>query len=122
MFDKFQQADLQYKKMQEKNAIIYDEVSKQRLRDLVQKKFTTTIIGSLDSIEKLFGHLWAKGIPPDELTEKEEKFRLLWQELREEILNKGHNQARACLHEINNYKVHLQKKQFYFPIQEREQS
>lgn len=119
MFDKFRQAEEQYKELQKTRAESSDEASKVHLKEIIQRKFTTTIIGSLDSVEKVFGYLWAKGISPDELTEKEEKFRQLWLELRQEILDKGHNQSRACLHEVDNYKVHLQKKQFYFPIEER---
>ena len=47
----------------------YNEFSKKRLLNNLEKKFNTTIIGSLSVFEEEFGELWGHGLPNDQLTE-----------------------------------------------------
>ena len=41
----------------------YNEFSKKRLLNNLEKKFNTTIIGSLAVFEEELGHLWGHGLP-----------------------------------------------------------
>lgn len=81
----------------------YRDSSKKRLIGNIEKKFKTTMIGSLASFEKYFGELWGHG--GDELTSEELKFRELWEQARTEILNNGNSQLRIAQEEIAQYSM-----------------
>lgn len=81
----------------------YREGCKKRLLNTIEKKFKTTIIGAIASVEAGFGELWGHGKPEVELTEDERNFRAIWQEVRTEILNKGNNNLRGAQDEIAQY-------------------
>ena len=70
---------------------------KQQLMYSVDKRFQTTMIGSLAQFEKRFSHLWED---PDD--EESQRYYDLWQDTRDEILNNGNHQARAAIREIKN--------------------
>jgi hypothetical protein len=60
------------------------------------KRLETTMIGALARFETSFGHLWGHHKDFEEkLTEKEEYFDNVWQDLRNNILNHGNNQIRG---------------------------
>jgi len=80
----------------------FADSSKKRLITNVEKKFKTTMIGSLASFEKEFGWLWGHG-ERDGLTDEQMDMLEKWQLVRSEVLNNGNNQARACLDEISQY-------------------
>jgi len=80
----------------------FEQGSKKRLMANVEKKFRTTMIGSLASFEKEFGHLWGHD-QRGELTEEQAAAFEAWQQVRAEILNNGNGQSRACLDEISQY-------------------
>lgn len=78
-------------------------------KEIVTKRFQTTMIGALYEFEKSFGYLWGQDKNPDFLTESEDSFRDRWEMVRNQILNNGNNQLRKCLTDldrINNYKYH----------------
>ncbi len=81
----------------------YRESSKKRLISNIEKKFKTTMIGSLASFEKYFGELWGHGA--EELTPEELRFRELWEQARTEILNNGNSQLRIAQEEIAQYSM-----------------
>ena len=81
----------------------YREGCKKRLLGTIEKKFKTTIIWAIASVEAGFGELWGHGKPEVELTDKEREFREIWQEVRTEILNKGNNNLRGAQDEIAQY-------------------
>jgi hypothetical protein len=81
----------------------YKEQSKLRLTKIAQSKIKTTMIGSLQSIEDHFGFLWAHG--ETECSEEEQKTRLLYDNLRQEILDKGNQQLRNIAAEVSEYEV-----------------
>ncbi len=81
----------------------FREGCKKRLLGTIEKKFKTTIIGAIASVEAGFGELWGHGKPDVELTAKEKEFRDIWQEVRTEILNKGNNNLRGAQDEIAQY-------------------
>jgi len=55
---------LAHRKQHNKDALLeYKRQSKERLKQNVETKFNTTIIGVLAEIEKIFGFLWNQGAP-----------------------------------------------------------
>lgn len=78
-------------------------------KELLTKRFQTTMIGALYEFEKVFGYLWGQDKNPDFLSESEEDFRDRWESVRNQILNNGNNQLRKCLSDLdklNNNKYH----------------
>lgn len=78
-------------------------------KEILTKRFQTTMIGALHEFEKSFGYLWGQQKNPDFLTESEEDFRDRWEMVRNQILNNGNNQLRKCLTDLEravNYKYH----------------
>lgn len=65
-----------------------------------ETRFKTIMIGSIARVEEYFGYLWAHG--KDKPTERQEEFRVLWDELRNEILNHGNFHIRKGLDEIDD--------------------
>lgn len=73
---------------------------KQQLIYNVEKRFKTTMIGSLAQFEKRFQHLWEdENIDPD----RREYYSELWQDTRDEVLNNGNHQSRSALKDLKGY-------------------
>lgn len=68
----------------------------------VSKRFQTTIIGSLARIEDTFGYLWGHD-SYEELTDQQQHFADMWENIRTSILNHGNNQMREAIDEIIEY-------------------
>lgn len=68
----------------------------------INKRFQTTIIGSLARFEDNFGYLWGLN-SEKELTDKQKEFLDLWEYTRTSILNHGNNQMRDAIDEIIDY-------------------
>lgn len=81
----------------------YKENSKKRLLNNIKKKFDTTIIGSLAAFEEEFGYLWGHGKHYNELTETEQEFRDMWNDVRSKILDNGNFNLRSAQTEISQY-------------------
>lgn len=96
----------QARKVNEERSQLY---SKKRLVNTVKKKIQTTMIGAVAACEQYFGELWGHGKSPEELNEGEIFWRDRWEELRNEILNKGNTQLRAALEEISLYTLDFNK-------------
>lgn len=60
----------------------------------VEKAIRTTMIGALSSLEENFGHLWAHGVPENELSDIEWENRQIYYLTRQGFLDKGNNQIR----------------------------
>lgn len=76
-------------------------------KDLVKKRFQTTMIGALHEFEKNFGYLWGHDKDLEELTDRQDEFRYIWENTRNNILNNGNDQLRKCLLDLgrnNSYK------------------
>ncbi len=67
-----------------------------RLISNVEKKFQTTMIGSLARFEEAFAFLW-EDEHPDRL-----KFEDKWEYVRNSILNNGNKQLRGAINDIVN--------------------
>lgn len=70
----------------------------QILMNNINKRFKTTMIGALARFEDSFGYLWE-----DENNPNSENFNLLWERVRDEILNNGNKQLRATINEVSNF-------------------
>ena len=93
--------------------------SKKQLLQIISKKFQTTMIGALDSFEKAFGYLWGHGKKTSELTNEEAENRVIWEQVRNDILNKGNNQSRAAQEEASRYNVTYEGYRTEFIIKRR---
>lgn len=69
-------------------------------KDILMKRFQTTMIGALYVFEENFGYLWGLDKDDDELTDKEIQFKNIWEETRNKILNNGNNQFRKCVADL----------------------
>tara|TARA_B100002019_G_scaffold293116_1_gene318823 strand:+ start:5205 stop:5492 length:288 start_codon:yes stop_codon:yes gene_type:complete len=74
--------------------------NKQQLVYNIEKRFKTTMIGSLAQFEKRFQHLWEdESIDPD----RREYYSELWQDTRDEVLNNGNHQSRSAIKDLKSY-------------------
>jgi len=96
----------------------YEQQSKERLIKNIEKKFQTTMIGALARFEDEFGDLW--GMDKDRLTPEEEKWEEKWKYVRNEVLNNGNNQLRACLDELSNYTLSWNQYHTEFLVRKRD--
>lgn len=69
-------------------------------KNILTKRFQTTMIGAIFEFEQNFGYLWGLDKQETELTENQQKFRLKWEDTRNQILNNGNNQLRKCLSDL----------------------
>jgi hypothetical protein len=83
----------------------FDLHSKNRLIQNIEKKIRTTIIGTLARCEDQFGYLWGHGLEYNNLTTDQKRFRLIWEDLRTDILNHGNSQLRAAIEELSQYTI-----------------
>jgi len=89
--------------------------AKNKLKQDIKKKITTTMIGALSSFEKRFGKLWGIDKPEEEeLTPQQQRFLQIWMEVREEILDRGNAQIGAVNANLENYNVEQAKFHYKF--------
>lgn len=69
-------------------------------KNILTKRFQTTMIGALFEFEQVFGYLWGLDKDDRDLTEQQQKFRSMWEDTRNQILNNGNNQLRKCLSDL----------------------
>ena len=99
MSDKLYETNEQCKKFTKKRFL---QGIKDRLKRIISKKFQTSFIFSIVEFENVFGpELWGYGKSEEELTSAQKMNRQRWNQVRTNILNKGHAQARAVLAEID---------------------
>ena len=89
------------------------ESSRRQLEISVEKRLKTTMIGAIASIEEAFGWLFNYGDPQ---TPQEKENYETFQELRNEILDKGNRQIRELGKDLDNYSIvwHKFKTHFIF--------
>lgn len=89
--------------------------SRVRLKKISQKKFKTCFIFALSEFESRFGILlWGHGLLEDEITPEQKANRVIWEEVRKNILDKGNVQSRALDMEIDLHHVEFQGYHMYF--------
>jgi hypothetical protein len=69
-------------------------------KNILIKRFQTTMIGALFEFEKNFGYLWGQNKAEQTLTQKELDFLDLWDYTRNQILNNGNNQMRKAISDL----------------------
>lgn len=100
----------------EANEKKYENRSKDNLKRHLATKLRTTMIGSLDRFEKIFGSVWGHGKDEPDLTPEEIENRKLWELVRTEVLNNGNNQLRAAMSEVDQYTVKYNKQRYDFVV------
>ena len=100
-----------YKSIREQK---YKADSKTRLKNNIEKKIRTAMIGSLDVFEKKLGFLWGEDSPFDEKERKE--IEDLYLEARSAILDNGNNQIRNVSAELSEYDVNWNRHQVDIPL------
>jgi len=65
---------------------------------LIRKKIETTMIGSLARFEEGFGDMW--GHNTDRPSQEQIRNRIIWDKIRNEVLDHGNNQIRKAISEI----------------------
>lgn len=70
-------------------------------KNILTKRFQTTMIGALYEFEENFGYLWGLDKDDNLLTEQQQRFRLKWENTRNQILNNGNNQLRKCISDMD---------------------
>ena len=83
--------------------------SRERLKKIAQRKFRTCFISALSEFESQFGVLlWGHGLPDEEMTAEQIANRVIWDQVRKNILDKGNAQSRALGMEIDLHHVEFQ--------------
>lgn len=78
--------------------------SKQELIYGIEKRFKTTMIGSLAQFEQRFQHLWTENEKDDDVDKDRKKYYYeLWQDTRDEILNNGNHQSRSSIKALKDF-------------------
>lgn len=83
-----------------------------KLTNNVEKRFQTTMIGSLARIEEYLGFVW--GHNQDMLSVQQADNRQVWQDLRDDILDHCNYQMRGALTDIRKYLQEEAKEQVAF--------
>jgi hypothetical protein len=100
--DNFFEVKKMYDAMRRKNEEKIIQSSKRKLREIVEKRIRTTMIGALAELERSeFGKLFGYG--KNNLTDEEKRWKMIWDEVRTSILNQGNNQLRESLREVENF-------------------
>jgi hypothetical protein len=73
--------------------------------EMLSKRFQTTMIGALYQFEEHFGYLWGFDKEDKNLTESEKRFRIMWEDVRYNILNNGNHQLRSAVKDLQNLKM-----------------
>jgi hypothetical protein len=92
--------------LEQKKKIKYKKDSNDRLKKIARKKIQTTMIGALDTVEKHLGFLW----------ENDSKMRVIYETVRQEILDRGNNQMRNLDSEIEQYDVEWLRYNLLLPV------
>ena len=116
MKENFDELRLQCNKRKQEEQEKFQDNSKRRLLNAIQKKFNTTIIGSLAVIEEFFGELWGHGRNYDDLSEDEQHWRKIWATARSRILDNGNSNLRAAQNEIAQYTLKWDRYVIQLPI------
>lgn len=95
----------------------YRRQSKSKLASNMKTKIKTTMIGAIASMEDHFGELWGEGKDEIDLTEEQLRMRDVFEELREEILDKGNQQIRNVDAEMNQYDIVWERYNVHFVLE-----
>lgn len=89
-------------------------IARENLSRNVKKRIQTTMIGAIASIEEYFGKFWGKDL--DDPSPSQEKFREIFENLRDEILDKGNSQIRNVDADLAKYEVEEIRFNYQLPV------
>lgn len=115
----YNQVNLLRQKQKELRHERFLEDCRRRLDKIISKKIETTFIGAVASFEKYFGFLWGQEKDERDLTREEIQLDKLWEQCRNEILNKGNKNLRAAQDEISNHIIEWKKHKLVLPVKEQ---
>jgi len=81
----------------------YNEFSKKRLIQNIEKRLKTTMIGVLAILEEELGELWGHDLHPSDRDLDQQEWLEVWQRARVRILDDGHSHLRAAQSELSTY-------------------
>jgi hypothetical protein len=81
------------------------EEFRKRLKKIIGKKITTTMVYPISEFEAAFGELWGHDKPEEVITEEQKSFRIKWLQCRNNIFNMGNQQRRNACAEIDMHDV-----------------
>jgi len=85
---------------------------------ILRKKIETTMIGALARFEDGFGDVW--GYNTENPTQEQIRNRIIWDKIRNEILDHGNNQLRKGISELRGYKDDKVKYSYYYKFNNKE--
>lgn len=88
--------------------------SRNQLKTEFEKRIKTTMIGALSSFEKGFGEFM--GINNDNPSPKQQELCDIWEDVRQEILDRGNKQIRSMLDELDCYEIKYNRYQYKFNV------
>lgn len=81
---------------------------KDLLAQIIRRRMTTVFIGAIADIQKTFGELWTSK-PGEELSDEDkedmEQWRLVFEEIRKSILDRGNDQGRAMIEDLDKFGI-----------------
>lgn len=83
------------------------EAHRNRLKQLIRKKMTTILVGTIDEFEQAFGYNWGHGLENDDKTDEQLDLAVAWNICRDKIFDRGNIQIRGMEKEIDTYEVEL---------------
>lgn len=92
--------------------------SKRQLEKYIKKMGETLMIGAISSIENEFGYLWGHS-KTDGYSPEEEIMFEKWENLRQDILNKGNNNINYMIGLLDNFKINMYKVDNTFTIRKK---
>lgn len=95
----------------------FKDDSKTRLLKIIDTKMRTIMIGALASVENNIGFLWGHN-EKRKLTTEEQQMKILFENIRKEILDKGNAQSRNLHTELEQYDVEWTRYNLSLPIKE----
>lgn len=94
--------------------------NKKQIEQTIRKKIETTMIGALARFEEGFGRLWGHE-NENKLSQDELRNRIVWDNVRESILDHGNNQIRKAISEIKNNQLDKVKYSYYYKFNQNEE-
>lgn len=103
----FLQKTVNFEKMREEKT---KEISRDSLFKSCKKSMQTTMIGSLDAIEKNLGFLWGHSQYGEELSDEQKYLKECYEKTRDKILDNGNTQIRILEAEFTSYEINSKGK------------
>jgi len=110
--DDYDKLRLQKNKIESERIKQYKDSSKERFKKIATTKIRTAMIGSLDAIEKRLKKYWETDKPTNEGL----FLKQIYEEIRNEILDKGNQQIRNLEIELEQYDIEWKRYTIQLPV------